>query len=61
MDLERAIYPDLKEDLFKKKASFLARLGSGSAARSIEGRAGGVGKTRVNTRKFRSVWHSLSV
>ena len=37
MDLERAIYPDLKEDLFKKKASFLARLGSGSAARSIEG------------------------
>lgn len=37
MDLERAIYPDLKEDLYKRKASFLARLGSGSAARSIDG------------------------
>ena len=37
MELEQAIYPDLKSNLFKKKASFLARLGSGSAARSIEG------------------------
>ncbi|MGB5189022.1 diphosphomevalonate/mevalonate 3,5-bisphosphate decarboxylase family protein [Robiginitalea sp.] len=37
MDLERAIYPDAKSDMYLKKASFLARLGSGSAARSIAG------------------------
>lgn len=37
MNLERELYPGMSEDYFKKKASFLARLGSGSAARSIEG------------------------
>ena len=37
MDLEKKLYPELDEKFFNKKASFLARLGSGSAARSIEG------------------------
>ena len=37
MDLERQLNPKIDEYFFKKKASFLARLGSGSAARSIEG------------------------
>lgn len=37
MCLEKEINPNLSEDLFNKKASFLARLGSGSACRSIKG------------------------
>ncbi len=37
MDLEKQLNPKMKEDFFKRKASFLARLGSGSACRSIEG------------------------
>src|SRR5690606_9563128 len=37
MELERRIDPGMESDFFKIKASFLARLGSGSAARSIEG------------------------
>ena len=37
MCLEKKINPNLSEDLFYKKASFLARLGSGSACRSIKG------------------------
>ncbi|WP_081208769.1 diphosphomevalonate/mevalonate 3,5-bisphosphate decarboxylase family protein [Salegentibacter sediminis] len=37
MSLQKELYPDLTEDFFLKKASFLARLGSGSACRSIEG------------------------
>ena len=37
MSLEKEINPNLSEDLFYKKASFLARLGSGSACRSIKG------------------------
>ncbi len=37
MCLEKEINPNLTEDLFYKKASFLARLGSGSACRSIKG------------------------
>ncbi len=37
MSLEKELYPDTPEDHFKRKASFLARLGSGSACRSIEG------------------------
>lgn len=36
-DLERRLVPDMTEAHFKRKASFLARLGSGSAARSIDG------------------------
>lgn len=37
MCLEKQINPDLSAELFYKKASFLARLGSGSACRSIKG------------------------
>ncbi|TBW29928.1 diphosphomevalonate/mevalonate 3,5-bisphosphate decarboxylase family protein [Gramella sp. KN1008] len=37
MDLERKLYPGMEEGFFNRKASFLARLGSGSASRSIEG------------------------
>jgi diphosphomevalonate decarboxylase len=37
MELERELNPNMEPDFFKKKASFLARLGSGSACRSIEG------------------------
>jgi diphosphomevalonate decarboxylase len=37
MSLEKEINSDLSEELINKKASFLARLGSGSASRSIEG------------------------
>lgn len=37
MDLEKALTPTMSDDFFTKKASFLARLGSGSACRSIEG------------------------
>ncbi len=37
MDLEKQLDPGMPEDFFNQKASFLARLGSGSAARSIEG------------------------
>lgn len=37
MCLEKEINPTLTEDLFYKKASFLARLGSGSACRSLKG------------------------
>lgn len=37
MSLEKKINPDITNEYFNKKASFLARLGSGSACRSIEG------------------------
>jgi len=37
MSMEKALNPSMSDELFFKKASFLARLGSGSAARSIEG------------------------
>lgn len=37
MNLEKEISSDLSDDYINKKASFLARLGSGSASRSIEG------------------------
>lgn len=37
MSLERELNPDMGDELFYKKASFLARLGSGSACRSIKG------------------------
>ncbi len=37
MSLEKQIHPEISEEFINKKASFLARLGSGSAARSIEG------------------------
>ncbi len=37
MDLEKQLLGSMEKDFFNKKASFLARLGSGSACRSIEG------------------------
>lgn len=37
MSLEKELNPEISEEYFNKKASFLARLGSGSACRSIEG------------------------
>jgi len=37
MSIERELNPKITDDYFCKKASFLARLGSGSACRSIEG------------------------
>jgi diphosphomevalonate decarboxylase len=43
MSLERALIPTLTDDYFYKKASFLARLGSGSACRSVAGQVVGWG------------------
>ncbi|RLJ61533.1 diphosphomevalonate decarboxylase [Lacinutrix venerupis] len=37
MSVEKELNPEISEEYFNKKASFLARLGSGSACRSIEG------------------------
>ncbi len=37
MSLERLLNPEMTDDYFYKKASFLARLGSGSACRSVKG------------------------
>ncbi len=37
MSLERALQPDMTDAHFYQKASFLARLGSGSACRSVQG------------------------
>ncbi|MDN3595460.1 diphosphomevalonate/mevalonate 3,5-bisphosphate decarboxylase family protein [Zunongwangia endophytica] len=37
MSLEKSLFPEMSEDFFYKKASFLARLGSGSAGRSVKG------------------------
>ncbi|MGY5846362.1 diphosphomevalonate/mevalonate 3,5-bisphosphate decarboxylase family protein [Salegentibacter sp. HM20] len=37
MSLEKQINPEISEEYFFQKASFLARLGSGSACRSLEG------------------------
>lgn len=37
MSLEKILSPDMSEDFFNHKASFLARLGSGSACRSVKG------------------------
>lgn len=37
MSLERLLNPDMTDDYFNQKASFLARLGSGSACRSVKG------------------------
>ena len=37
MSLEKAINPEMTDEYFYQKASFLARLGSGSACRSIKG------------------------
>ncbi|PCE65944.1 diphosphomevalonate/mevalonate 3,5-bisphosphate decarboxylase family protein [Sediminicola luteus] len=37
MSLEKALIPEITDDHFYQKASFLARLGSGSACRSVRG------------------------
>ena len=37
MSLERELNPDMDDEYFYQKASFLARLGSGSACRSVKG------------------------
>ncbi len=37
MEMEKKLNPKITDDFFYRKASFLARLGSGSASRSIEG------------------------
>jgi len=37
MSIEKQLYPKINEAYFYQKASFLARLGSGSASRSIKG------------------------
>ncbi|NJY62153.1 diphosphomevalonate decarboxylase [Salinimicrobium sp. CDJ15-81-2] len=37
MSLEKQLDPEMREEYFIRKSSFLARLGSGSACRSIEG------------------------
>lgn len=46
MRLEKEINSNLSEELFYKKASFLARLGSGSACRSIKGQVVVWGKNK---------------
>jgi diphosphomevalonate decarboxylase len=38
MNLEKALNPEMTDEYFYNKASFLARLGSGSACRSVKGR-----------------------
>ena len=38
MSLEKALNPEIGKDYFYQKASFLARLGSGSACRSVKGK-----------------------
>ena len=38
MSLEKALNPEMTNDYFYQKASFLARLGSGSACRSVKGK-----------------------
>ena len=37
MSLEKALRPEMTDEYFYRKASFLARLGSGSACRSVKG------------------------
>lgn len=37
MSIERLLNPEMTDDYFYRKASFLARLGSGSACRSVKG------------------------
>ena len=50
MSLEKALNPTISEDYFFAKASFLARLGSGSACRSIKGQVVVWGKhAEINT------------
>jgi len=45
MSIENQLNPEMSQEFFNRKASFLARLGSGSACRSIEGEIMIWGKT----------------
>jgi diphosphomevalonate decarboxylase len=47
MSFEKALKPEISDDYFYAKASFLARLGSGSACRSIIGKVVGWGKNET--------------
>ena len=47
MSLEKALKPEISDDYFYAKASFLARLGSGSACRSIIGNVVAWGKNET--------------
>ena len=47
MSLERKLNPEMTDDYFYQKASFLARLGSGSACRSIIGNVVAWGKNET--------------
>jgi diphosphomevalonate decarboxylase len=38
MSIEKMLFPDMSEAYFYQKASFIARLGSGSACRSVKGK-----------------------
>jgi diphosphomevalonate decarboxylase len=63
MELEQHQQPEMTDLFFKQKASFLARLGSGSACRSIEGPLVGWGThSRItNSSDLYGVVHSDSV
>jgi len=47
MNLEKVLAPSVSEDYFYAKASFLARLGSGSACRSVKGEVVSWGKNQT--------------
>jgi diphosphomevalonate decarboxylase len=49
MSLEKELNPEMTEDYFYRKASFLARLGSGSACRSVKGKVVVWGHERERT------------
>ena len=63
MDIERVLNPSADEDFFKRKASFLARLGSGSACRSIDGEiiTWGIHKAIANSSDLYAVKYSDEV
>ena len=48
MDLEQQLFPDMDQAFFSQKASFLDRLGSGSAARSVQGPVSLWGKNEIH-------------
>jgi len=57
MSMEKTLNPSMSDEVFYKKASFLARLGSGSAARSIKGELVVWGKHQEI--KDSSDWHGV--
>lgn len=48
MSLEKELHPEMTDDYFFKKASLLARLGSGSACRSVKGSVVVWGNSEIN-------------